>query len=325
MWENKGDAVGPRPLTVLVADDLPDLSPGATNPRTQLSRWLTSADHPLTARVFVNRIWQQHFGVGLVKSANDFGLKGDRPSHPELLDWLAATLIENGWHMKPIHRLIVLSNAYRQNSGVGRGARGEQNKDTEPSPSNSPLATNNSPLFPPRRRLSAEEVRDAMLAVSGRLNLKSGGPSVIVPVDSELVDLLYKPSQWKITADSKEHDRRSIYLFAKRNLRLPFFENLDAPALQASCARRELSTHPPQALELLNGTLSNGLALAFASRLEKECGHDRRKIIDRAFRLALGRLPSTQEQKQSADFLQEQPLNEFTLALFNLNEFLYVR
>ena len=146
-----------------------------------------------------------------------------------------------------------------------------------------------------------------------------------MPVDPGLVGLLYKPSQWAITADASEHDRRSVYLIAKRNLRLPFFENLDAPALQTSCARRESSTHPPQALELLNGTLANDLALAFAKRLERDCGNDRDKIIDRAFRLALGRAPTANDLQRSSEFLREQPLSEFTLALFNLNEFLYVR
>ena len=323
VWEKKGEPVQPRPLSVLVSDDVAELSPGETQPRTQLAKWLTSPDHPLTARVIANRIWQQHFGVGLVKTANDFGLKGEKPSDPELLDWLAANLIDNGWRLKPLHRLMVLSAAYRRKSGELLVASGEQSKATA-LPSNSSLATNNSPLFPVRR-LSAEEIRDSMLAVSGRLNAKGSGPSVIVPVDPELVDLLYKPSQWAVTADVSEHDRRSIYLIAKRNLRLPFFENLDAPALQTSCARRESSTHPPQALELLNGSLANDLAQAFAKRLEKECGDDRGKIIDRAFRLALGRAPTALELQRSFDFLNEQPLSEFTLALFNLNEFLYVR
>jgi hypothetical protein len=118
-----------------------------------------------------------------------------------------------------------------------------------------------------RRRLSAEEVRDAMLSVSGKLNLKAGGRSVLVPVDQELVDSLYKPSQWEVTKDRHEHYCRSIYLIAKRNLRLPFMEVFDQPALQTSCARRESSTHAPQALRLLNGKLANELAEAFAQRL----------------------------------------------------------
>jgi hypothetical protein len=176
----------------------------------------------------------------------------------------------------------------------------------------------------PRRRLSAEEVRDAMLVASGRLNPKTRGPSVIVPVDEELVKLLYKPVQWSVTHDPREHDRRSIYLLAKRNLRLPFFEILDAPALQTSCARRQSSTHAPQALELMNGTLSNDLAEAFARRLQDECGGDRDRLVGRAFRLALGRPPTAAERTLALRFLEDQPVREFALAVFNLNGFLYV-
>lgn len=313
VWENKAEAVGPRPLSVLVSDERPELSADEAAPRTQLARWLTSSDHPLTARVIVNRIWQQHFGVGLVKTANDFGLKGERPSHPELLDWLAVTLMENGWHLKPLHRLMVLSNTYRQSSRSPNAA--EMQRDD---PENRLLTRFN------RRRLSAEEARDAMLAVSGRINVSSGGPSVIVPVDPEMIQLLYKPSQWKVTPSVAEHDRRSIYLIAKRNLRLPFFENLDAPALQSSCSRRESSTHAPQSLELLNGALANDLARSFAVRLEREAAGDPQKIVELAFRTALGRLPTVDEERRSRQFLKEQPLSEFALAMFNLNGFLYV-
>jgi hypothetical protein len=315
VWENKGDAVGPRPLSVLVHDDAPELSSDLADPKTQLARWLASPDHPLTARVIVNRLWQQHFGVGLVKTANDLGVNGERPSHPELLDWLAATLVENGWRLKPIHRLMVLSKTYQQSSATSPTAH---DLPLTADPDNRLLWRFN------RRRLSAEETRDAMLAVSGLLNPRMHGPSVIVPVDAELVSLLYKPSQWAVTANAREHDRRSIYLIAKRNLRLPFFENLDAPALQTSCARRESSTHAPQALELLNGTLSNELAEAFAQRLKHQCGNDAAGIVERGYRLALGRSPSSQEKQLSLAFLRDQPVSEFALALFNLNGFLYV-
>ena len=316
VWENKGEAVGPRPISVLVADDTPELPPDVANPRTRLARWLASPEHPLTARVIVNRVWQQHFGFGLVKSANDFGVRGERPSHPELLDWLAATLVENGWRLKPLHRLIVLSSTYQQAAARSADAR-EQQQETDPE--NRLLWRFN------RRRLSAEELRDAMLAVSGRLNEKAGGKSVIVPVDPALVRLLYKPAQWEVSEDPREHDRRSIYLIAKRNLRLPFFESLDAPALSTSCPRRETSTHSPQALELLNGELSNALAQAFARRLEKETAGESDRIVERAFRLALGRPPTPDEQARSLEFLEDQPLTEFALALFNLNGCLYVR
>ena len=310
-WENKGELVGPRPPSVLVPDDLAELAPAVTDPRTQLAEWLIRSS-PLTTRVLVNRLWQHHFGMGLVKTANDFGLKGDRPSHPELLEWLTGSFIEHGWQWKPLHRATVLSNTYRQSS------RSTHSLSDRVDPENRLLSHFN------RRRLSAEELRDAMLAVSGRLNLKEGGPSVLVPVDQELVQLLYKPTQWQVTSDAREHDRRSIYLIAKRNLRLPFMENLDAPTLQNSCARRDSSTHAPQALELLNGRLSNDLAHAFAIRLQHEAGGDAGRAVDLAFHLALGRAASPRERQRSIDFLRDEPLSEFALALFNLNEFLYV-
>jgi hypothetical protein len=313
VWEDKGEPVGPRPPSILVPGDQPELPADQNDPRTRLARWLADPAHPLTARVIVNRLWQGHFGSGLVRTANDFGTNGDRPSHPELLDWLAATLVENGWRLKPLHRLLALSATYGQESrSVG------SNEAERSDPENRLLWRFG------RRRLEAEEIRDAMLAVSGRLNLKLGGPSVMVRVDPELVDLLYKPSQWAVTPDPAEHDRRSIYLVAKRNLRLPFFEVFDAPTTQVSCARRESSTHAPQALELLNGRLSNELAEAFAGRLEREAGGDPGRLVERAFTLALGRPPTPEERSLSVAFLKEQPTREFALALFNLNGFLYV-
>ena len=175
-----------------------------------------------------------------------------------------------------------------------------------------------------RHRLEAEELRDAMLATSGRLNGKAGGPGVLLPVDQELVNQLYKPSQWTVTGDKEEQYRRSIYLIAKRNLRLPFMQVFDQPMLQTSCPRRESSTHAPQALELLNGKTANELALAFAARLQREAGSDPAQQIERAYHLAIGRNPTKSEEKLALDFLKEQPLKEFALAMFNLNAFLYV-
>jgi len=313
VWEFKGDAVGPRPPSVLIPDKQPELPPDVAQPRWQLAQWLTSAEQPLTSRVIVNRLWQHHFGTGLVRTANDFGLHGERPSHPALLDWIAAELQRSGGSLKAVHRAIVLSSTYRQ-SGRSPGTASYAADD----PANRLLWRY------PRRRLTAEETRDAMLAVSGRLNDRIGGPSVMVPVDAELVALLYKPSQWKVTADPREHDRRSVYLIAKRNLRLPFFDNLDAPPLLNSCWRRESSTHAPQALELLNGALSNDLAQAFAQRLLAETNGDPDQLVDHAYRLALGRPPTDAERQLSIRFVQQQPLSEFALALFNLNGFLYV-
>ncbi|MDG1897544.1 MAG: PSD1 and planctomycete cytochrome C domain-containing protein [Fuerstiella sp.] len=315
VWEHKGVAVGARPLSVLVSMSEPELPADVTSPKTRLAQWLTSDRHPLTARVIVNRIWQNHFGTGLVKTANDFGTHGDRPSHPALLDWLASSLVKNNWRLKSVHRLIVLSNTYRQSS------------QTSDSPETEVSAADPENRFLRhfhRRRLSGEEVRDAMLAVSGRINLKAHGPSVMTPVDPELIGLLYNPSQWRVTSDTREHDRRSIYLIAKRNLRLPFMEAFDAPALQTSCPRRGVSTHAPQALELLNGRFANDMAAAFADRLTHECDGDTVQIVERAYHLAVGRAPTSRERDLSLDFLNEQPLAEFTLAVLNLNEFIYV-
>jgi len=314
-WEHKGERVAPRPLSVLVDDDVAALPADAPEPKTELARWLTSPSNPLTARVIVNRLWQHHFGSGLVRTPNDFGHSGDRPSHPELLDWLASELVDQGWRLKAIHRLILDSSTYQQAS-VPDSEVAQRGKRIDPE--------NRLLWHFPQRRLSAEEIRDSMLAVSGRLNPAVGGPSIMVPVDPELVQLLYKPAQWSVTRDPGEQNRRSIYLMAKRNLRLPFMETFDQPGLLVSCGRRESSTHAPQALELLNGRLSNELARAFADRLEKDNAGDPGGCVEQAFRLALGRAPNSREKELARAFVAESPLSEFTLALFNLNEFLYV-
>ena len=311
--DRKGLAVGPRPLSVLLAKDAPELPADAEQPRTQLAKWLNAADHPLVPRVLVNRLWQGHFGKGIVATPNDFGVNGASPSHPELLDWLTGAFIAHGRRIKPIHRLILLSSTYRQ-AGLAVDEAARKRLDPEDR-----LLSR----FP-RRRLSAEEIRDAMLAVSGTLNLKAGGPSVMVPVEADLVNLLYDKDQWMVTPDEKEHQRRSVYLAVKRNLQLPFGQVFDQPDGAISCPRRESSTHPLQALELLNGKLSNRLATALADRLQRECGDDRARQVDLAFRLCAGRTPSASERELALTFLQSQSLREFALAMFNLNAFVYV-
>ncbi|MBL8179859.1 MAG: DUF1553 domain-containing protein [Bryobacterales bacterium] len=309
---NKGDSVAPRTLGVLLPDGAAELSADTPNPRTVLAKWITEPANPLTARVFVNRIWHYHFGRGIVATPNDFGRMGARPTHPELLDYLANEFAGNGWRMKPIHKLILMSRAYRQSAASPMEAAAAA-KD----PDNTLLWKHSI------RRLDAEQIRDAMLAVSGRLNAKAGGPSVIIPVEQELVDLLYKPSQWAVTKDIAEHDRRTIYLIHKRNLRLPMMEVFDAPDMQISCARRESSTHAPQALELLNGDFANSMARSFATRLDKEAATQAEQV-DLAYRLAAGRLPNAKEKAAALRFLAKQPLSEFAVALLNLNSFLYV-
>ena len=308
-----GQTLGMRPLGVLVADDAPELDPALEKPKLRLARWITRPDHPLTARVLVNRVWQYHFGRGIVSTPNDFGINGQPPSHPELLDWLTGEFVRSGWSLKSLHRLILRSRVYGQSSRSDSEAPG-----LEIDPQNKLLWRFS------RRRLSAEEIRDALLAVTGRLNQSIGGESVMVPVDGDLVGLLYDPEQWQVTSSSAEHRRRTIYLIAKRNLRLPFLEVFDQPDLQISCACREQSTHAPQALELVNGELANSLADSFAAGLTKAAGDDVDRLIELAFRQVTGRPPSRAQKALAARFVEEQPLREFALAMFNLNAFLYV-
>ncbi|MEZ5402358.1 MAG: DUF1549 and DUF1553 domain-containing protein [Bryobacteraceae bacterium] len=311
-YRNKGDRVGMRTLGVLLPDGAPELAPDTKTPRTELANWVTAPDNPLTARVMVNRMWHYHFGRGIVSTPNDFGRMGGRPSHPELLDWLANEFVAGGWRMKPLHKLIVTSETYRQAS-----VSPIEKQASEKDPENALLWKHS------RRRLTAEEIRDGMLAVSGRLNTKAGGPSVITPVDQALVDLLYKPSQWAVTEDASEHDRRSIYLMHKRNLRLPMMEVFDAPDYQISCPKRESSTHAPQALELLNGEFANSLAKSLATRLDREARTPPEQV-ELAYRLAAGRSPTAKEKQLALRFLERQPLKEFALAVLNINAFLYV-
>ncbi|MBC8166670.1 MAG: DUF1553 domain-containing protein [Bryobacteraceae bacterium] len=309
-----GDKVGMRPLGVLLPDESLDVADRLKQPRLALANWIAAPDNPLTARVLVNRIWQSHFGTGLVATANDFGRMGTYPSHPELLDFLANEFVQNGMRMKPIHRMILLSSTYQQASVAGSAKELDVRN-----PQNKLLAG-----FP-RRRLDAEQLRDTMLAASGILNRRLYGPSVFVPIEAELTNLLYKPSQWAVTPDAAEHVRRSLYLFHKRNMRVPFLEVFDSPDTLLSCARRESSTHAPQGLELLNGTLMQQASVALAEKLKREAGSSRQRQIQLAFQLACGRPPTAAEHNVSARFLASNPLREFALAIFASNDFLYIQ
>jgi hypothetical protein len=309
-----GEKVGMRTLGVLLPDGTPEFDESLDKPRLALAKWITDPANPLTSRVLVNRIWLGHFGSGIVGTPNDFGRMGMRPTHPELLDYLADQFVESGFRMKPIHRMILLSNTYQQ-AFIASPSKLAIEKDAK-----------NKLLWSfPRRRLDAEQLRDSMLAVSGTLNPHKYGPSVIVPIEPELVNLLYKPSQWQVTPDVKEHSRRSIYIFHKRNMRLPFLEVFDSPDALLSCARRESSTHAPQGLELLNGSLTQQVSAALAERLVREAGNSPSRQIDRAFGLAYGRPPSATERTASLEFLSISPLREFALAIFASNDFLYVK
>ena len=289
--------------------------------RTSLANWLTRADNPLATRVLVNRIWQGHFGTGLVSSSSDFGVMGTSPTNPELLDWLATELPRLDWSRKRLHRLIVTSSVYRQASAhVDR-------TPTSDRPDVGVRATESLLARFPRRRLDGETIRDALLAASGELNRHPGGPGFRPPLPDELVRTLLK-SQWPVTPEVEQHRRRSVYLFARRNLRYPLFEAFDKPDANASCSRRNVSTIAPQALLLLNSEDSVVAARRLAERLEAQAGSDRPRMINLAYRQILGRLPTTQEIHEAEQFLtsnsESASLSDLCLALLNLNEFVYL-
>lgn len=292
------------------------------NPRTSgrrltLARWLASPDNPLTARVYVNRVWQALFGRGLVATPNDFGFSGDRPSHPELLDWLAARFVADGWSTKRLVRLLVTSATYRQASAhAGAVADG----DAPPLWSGHAL-----------RRLSAEALRDAQLAVAGLLLPTAGGPPVWPELPREVLtanpafldDNETNTKGWYPSPPEAQH-ARSLFLVQKRTVRVPLMETFDLPENATSCGRRTVSTVAPQALALLNGPLTREVAVALARRIAEAAGTDPAARVDAGFRLALQRPPGEDERARSIEFLSERTLEEFARVLVNLNEFVYV-
>ncbi len=324
-WRNRGKEVPPGFLSAL--DDryasIPAPAPGAstTGRRSVLAHWLTQPDNPLTGRVIVNRLWQHHFGRGIVGTPSDFGAQGEPPTHAELLDWLARELVDNGWSLKHVHRLIVTSAAYRQSSQWDE-ANGKLD------PENRLLWRMN------RRRLEGETLRDAVLAVNGQLDLREGGPSVYPEIPAELGAAAGK---WSVSKDAADRNCRSVYVHVKRNLRYPFFEVHDAPGASESCARRHVSTNAPQALMLLNSQMMLDQAKAFAERVLREAGSEPGAVIERAYRLALGRSPDAAERDTMTAFLERQAkvnsaaseafgaaVTDLCHALLNVNEFLYI-
>jgi hypothetical protein len=326
------DKAGPPPKTRLLergelSNPAAEVSPGypvivdrgtptikqvgeSTGRRLALAKWIANADNPLTARVIVNRLWQHHFGRGIVATASDFGLRGEPPTHPELLDWLAIQFVEDSWSLKKMHKRMLTSTTYQQSTTHHSPLTTHQTKD----PDNKLFWRMN------RVRLEGEAVRDTLLAVSSLLNLKAGGPGVVLP---DLTAASGGARPVAVTADVKEHQRRSVYLFSRRNLRQPFLEAFDLPDSNLSCPKRERSTTAPQALALLNASEATTAARALAERLEKEAKTNVERI-ERAYRLTLGRSPTGGEMERAKVFLKESPLSELCRALFSLNEFVYL-
>ena len=311
-----GQPVVPGFLSIL--DPNPAVIPKPANPKTlgrrlALARWIASPDNPLTARVFVNRLWQQHFGQGLVDTPNDFGLAGSRPSHPELLDWLAAEFVRGGWSVKHLHRTVLLSAAYRQ-AVVDPGSLSES------------FGFRRSP-----RRLSAEQLRDALLATSGSLQVVSGGSPVWPDLPAEILqanpafldDNATRTKGW-YPSPGERQSVRSVFLVQKRTVRVPFMETFDLPENSTSCARRTGSTVAPQALSLLHSPLAVEASQELAKRVRQEAGNEPEAQVRHVFRITLQREPKPDEREACLKLLRRRSLPELCRALINLNEFAYV-
>jgi hypothetical protein len=307
-----GPRVEPGVPAVLVTTQPKFLAadPHTSRRRLTLARWIADRDNPLTARVIVNRIWQFHFGEGLVRTPSDFGVMGEKPTHPELLDWLADRFVRDGWSIKKLHRLILTSNTYRMSK---RSIAEYQEQDPE-----------NRLLWRfPYRRLEVEAIRDSMLAVSGQLNPKMYGPSMFPQVPKEALEGSSDPNTiWK-ASDEKEASRRTIYAHVKRSMIVPMLEVLDLCDTTRTSAKRSVTSIAPQALTLLNGEFTNRQARHFAERLRKEAGADPVKQIDLAYRLALCRSPTDSERSRLVHFLRGESLEQMCRVILNLNEFVY--
>jgi mono/diheme cytochrome c family protein len=321
-----GAAVEPAFPEVLGAGPpkIPDLPRDAKSSgrRTVLSNWIASKDNPLTARVIVNRVWQGHFGRGLVASSNDFGKFGTGVTHPELLDWLASEFMDSGWKLKSLHKLILMSRAYQMSARATPEA----------------LQLDPGNLLFGRfgmRRLPAEDIRDSILKVSGQLNLAAGGPSVYPKIPQAVLAGQSMPGHGWPTSPPEQANRRSIYVHVKRSLQVPVLIQHDQPDSDGSCPVRYTTTVPTQALAMLNGEFTNESAAAFVTRLEKEVPDlDLEARVRRAIRLTTGRVPGEEEVRKDVAFVREliekaklteaAALRQYCLLALNTNEFVYL-
>jgi len=320
-----GDPVEPAFPAVLSATK-PQIPPAtatakSSGRRLALANWIASPENRLTSRVMVNRIWQFHFGRGIVRSPNNFGQVGDPPTHPELLDWLAGEFVRGGWSMKHLHRLILTSNAYRMSS---RADANTLAKD----PTNDLFSRFD------MRRLSGEEIRDSVYAVTGLFNPQKYGPPIYPEISAEVMAGQSRPGEGWGKSSPAEQARRSIYIHVKRSLITPILADFDFADTDATCPARFATTQPTQALDMLNGNFINGQAAALAERLRREAGTDSKAQVTLALRLALCRPADDKSIERGLAFMKsieqkhaikpDKSLDYFCLMLLNLNEFIYL-
>jgi Protein of unknown function (DUF1553) len=280
--------------------------------RAALAHWITNPDNPLTRRVIVNRLWHWHFGKGIVDTPSDFGFGGGRPSHPELLDFLAKELVERNWSLKSMHRLILTSETYRQASYVDDADRSQAARKID---ADNRLLWRQNP-----RRLEAESIRDAVLFVSGKLSHESGGPGF----EDFTYQEAYAPIYTYITADEPKLWRRSIYRYTVRTTPNRFLTTLDCPDPANFTPKRLTTTTPLQSLALYNNEFMLRQSRYLAERIERDTSNDVSVQINRAFQLAFGRQPTEQESRLAMNFVDQQGLYSLCRSLLNSNEFVYV-
>ena len=308
--------MSPGFLTVATYGDPPTALPrpdGRTSGRRlALAEWIASRDNPLTARVMANRIWHHHFGRGIVRTLDNLGRMGDAPTHPELLDYLAVEFMDRGWSVKEMHRLLMTSEAYRM-------ASAHEDADSRAADPENRLLWQYRP-----QRLEAEALRDAIMTVSGAIDLTVGGQPVFPHVPQELL-LAARNGYWDNQADGPDVWRRSVYVFRRRSLSFPFFETFDLPDQNQTAAARNVSTVATQALTLMNNEFVLNQARLFAERLERAAPGDVDRQVDLAYRIALTRPPAAEEARIARDLVSSQSLVDLTHVMLNLNEFLYLR
>jgi mono/diheme cytochrome c family protein len=312
-----GSEMSPGFLSVATYGDPPTAIPrpdGRTSGRRlALAEWITSRENPLTARVAVNRIWHHHFGRGIVRTLDNLGKMGDLPTHPELLDWLAVEFMNRGWSVKEMHRLLMTSEAYQMVSASDDPVALEQDPE-------------NQYLWRYRpQRLEAEALRDAIMTVSGEIDLTVGGKPIFPFVPDDILKTSEGKGHWDNQPDGPDVWRRSVYVFRRRSLGFPFFDTFDLPDQNQTAAARNVSTVPTQALTLLNNEFVLNQAGLFAGRVQREEPGDLDRQIDLAYRLALTRPPTDAEMRVARSLVGEQSLVDLTHVMLNLNEFLYLR
>ncbi len=309
---NKGDVVQPAVPVVLNAKlSMFSTSSDKTSLRRRtLAEWITSPTNALSWRVLANRVWQHHFGTGIVASPSNFGFTGAKPTHPELLDYLAHELITNGGHWKPLHKLIVMSATYRQVRSEPHALR-----------------------FNSLQRMEAEVLRDSILASSGKLNLKPGGPGIKPRIRAELLDASQRNKWPVLVKESPEQWRRSVYIYVKRQLLMPSMELFDAPTTTDSCPLRLQSTVPTQALVMMNDDFVEDQARSLSERATREMGYAVDKIVERLFSIVMSHFPGEARLQQALDFVKQRErqsdrttaLADLAHVLLNSSEFVYIK